>query len=1234
MEAVFLKIVNMSITAGWLVLAIGAVRLIFRKTPKWILCLLWALVALRLVCPVTPESALSLIPSPEPLPQEIIYTAHPVIQSGVGAVDAVVNPALEASMTPVTHAASANPTQIWSFLLSRVWVLGMAAMAVYALVSCWLLKRRVAAAIPMEKGIKECEFVDSPFVLGILRPVVYLPCGMTEADRAYVIAHEKAHIRRRDHWWKPIGFALLSVYWFHPLLWLAYILLCRDIEAACDEKVIRDMGREERQAYSRALLHCSIHRRRIAACPLAFGEVGVKARVRSVMDYKKPAFWLVLTALILCASMAVGFLTDPSGMHLYEINDSRNYSDLLTDMEDPALIIEGEEYPVRNETEILAALEEVMVRDVTLLRSRSEGRDKTHQIRLRENTYLNFSWNYSHVWIDNGMKPTYTYRVIHTAKVREIFNSIHGVNLRIDAADATSTGVKLVHKPEGVTSDADAVVNYDHWLERFDGTAWQRVNPMSGNHGDSINCLITADRDIHQLDWKTNYGTLPVGNYRIGQTIFFLDVSREHTVYTEFMVEEQVPCIFAEDVTATGLTLVYDPVEAFPDLTLQRYDDYWLEYWDGSKWMTQKALRKIKDYIEITPDGSGRQRLDWSGSYGALQPGTYRVAMECYFREKNETEYFYAPFAVDTTRKVTAWYDDLEGTATMQMRKWEAFYWPGLDGVKVEYMSSHDGERIIAKTDSGEETLVTGWPVRNAYFADLSGDGVPELCTTACEGFGIIDSRIRVYDYMEKQLYELEDRGVSNYELALRNDTLIVIQTDEESGGILEMGILALSEDKGMLRMDPLDNSFRGMTGTVSYVHIFGPRLTRIHDPEGIDSFLSALRALENAVTPATAQEMEEAKAYNFFYNGYSIIIHYELGEKELCFSEDFSLIWEAGAYTGYRINDPEPIRNLICNAVDGVIRRETEGTPFATMEEPWNWTAGISVPAVQDARMEACLERASDGLNTSTSNSAGVLTGEALEELLAVLNQIPKTAFTKGDMLVQESFFWYFVGLEYPGSSVYLIDAVNGLAAVVRYENGKIHMLLTDEVDNTDAVHSTYLKPTQLWVIEDASLTAYMQYLQQYHPMVTYTVGAEYNWQEPVTFTAGDFFMEVPLFEDWEYEMVNQKDSCGIRVRPKEAQEGWIYCSFWPGGYHPEEEGGYVETTANNGFDWITCWPESVESPDSFDYQQIWSYRLERYDQGDVAFINEGADSWFLKHEDEISDMIILAMFSHSLSH
>ena len=310
MTDIFLGFLNRSLAAGILILAVVLVRLVFKKAPRWLLCALWALAAVRLVCPVSIESVLSLIPSAEPVQPEIIVSAQPAITSGIPAVDAIVNPPLAAAFTP-SPAQSANPLQIWTFLAACVWLAGIAALLLYAAVSALRLRLRVRTAVRLEGKVYQSEFVSSPFILGVIRPRIYLPFGLEAGAQAMVLAHERAHLRRGDQLWKPLGYLILAAYWFNPLCWLAYILFCRDIEAACDEKVVRELGEGCKAAYSRALLACSVPRKLFTACPLAFGETGVKARIRSVLNYKKPAFWLVLAAVLVSAAVAVCFLTDP-----------------------------------------------------------------------------------------------------------------------------------------------------------------------------------------------------------------------------------------------------------------------------------------------------------------------------------------------------------------------------------------------------------------------------------------------------------------------------------------------------------------------------------------------------------------------------------------------------------------------------------------------------------------------------------------------------------------------------------------------------------------------------------------------------------------------------------------------------------------------------------------------------------------------------------------------------------
>lgn len=311
MAAVFLKLLNLSISASWLVLAVLVLRLVSKRSPKWMNVLLWGIVALRLVLPFSVESALSLIPSAETVsPAAVQFAPAPTITSGVSIIDNAVNPSLSEHFAAVPT-ASVNPLYVWTEIAGWVWLIGLGAMLLYALVSYLRLRRRVRVSLPVQDHIYLCDAISSPFILGVVKPHIYLPSGLDEVQRQNVLAHEQAHLARRDHWWKPLGFALLAVYWFNPALWLAYTLLCRDIELACDERVIRTMDESAVKTYSTVLLACSMPRKAVITCPLAFGEIGVKERVRNALHYKKPAFWVVAASVAVCVVVAVCFLTNP-----------------------------------------------------------------------------------------------------------------------------------------------------------------------------------------------------------------------------------------------------------------------------------------------------------------------------------------------------------------------------------------------------------------------------------------------------------------------------------------------------------------------------------------------------------------------------------------------------------------------------------------------------------------------------------------------------------------------------------------------------------------------------------------------------------------------------------------------------------------------------------------------------------------------------------------------------------
>lgn len=310
MGALFLKLLNMSIGAVWLILVVVILRLVLKKAPRWISCALWGLVAFRLVCPISLESGLSLIPSGEVLSLPAMDGESLQVHTGFGILDSTINEYLGNHYYEGSALSSGSSHTVLT-LLGVLWLLGTAALTLYSFISFLRLKKRVSTSIPLGENMWICDCITTPFILGVTKPRIYLPSDMTKEQRVHVLIHEKSHLKRQDHLWKPLGFLLLTVYWFNPVIWLAYVLLCRDIEIACDERVIKDYSMDDRKAYSKALLSLSAPRRMVSACPLAFGEIGVKKRIRSVLNFKKPAFWMIIVAVIACIGAAVCFLTNP-----------------------------------------------------------------------------------------------------------------------------------------------------------------------------------------------------------------------------------------------------------------------------------------------------------------------------------------------------------------------------------------------------------------------------------------------------------------------------------------------------------------------------------------------------------------------------------------------------------------------------------------------------------------------------------------------------------------------------------------------------------------------------------------------------------------------------------------------------------------------------------------------------------------------------------------------------------
>ena len=473
MSEIFLTVFNMSISAGWIVLAVLLLRLLLRRAPKWIAVLLWGVVAIRLVCPIAIESVVSLIPSAETISPQVLIE-NPQIHTGFPALNYAINPIIQESTVTVAPEKSINVLQLLVQVFSKVWAVGMVAMLLYAIISYILVKRKIGTAVILRENIYQCEGIGTPFVLGIVKPKIYLPFPVSEQDAFHVIAHERAHICRKDHWWKPLGFLVLALHWFNPLMWLAYILLCRDIELACDEKVVKEWDVERKADYSQALLACSVGRRRIAACPLAFGESGVKGRIRSVLQYKKPTVWVIAAALLVSAVVAVCFLTNPTS---HTIQKLALGSEITEDLR--VYISDGEGHVWIHNIESDNALKFLQVRisqkEISL--DRSEDRDKSHTVTLQKydgsvgKTSIYLNENFTQVWVDDGVKPTLSYRIISPNLAREAYRQMTVVNSEPTVVQA---------------EELDATVSYAGWSEM--------VNMYDGALGDfrmALSCIQT-----------------------------------------------------------------------------------------------------------------------------------------------------------------------------------------------------------------------------------------------------------------------------------------------------------------------------------------------------------------------------------------------------------------------------------------------------------------------------------------------------------------------------------------------------------------------------------------------------------------------------------------------------------------------------------------------------------------------------------------------------------------------
>ncbi len=565
MEDIFIKILNMSITASYFVIALILLRTAFRKIPKWISCMLWGFVGLRLILPFSFESILSLIPSSQTVPPDIMLQQSPHITSGIPLADSVAEHILYRTVKPEL-ANSANPLQVITFIAAVIWLTGIAVMLIYTFISYILIRRKTRECIKEADGSYSCDAIDTPFILGIISPRIFIPTSINEADRQHIIAHEKAHIKRLDHLWKPVGFILLSVYWFNPLMWAAYIFLCRDIEAACDERVLKNGDTDTKKSYSEALINCSAPKRLITACPLAFGETGVRQRIKSILSYKKPALRIIISALVVSIILSVCFMTNPRGTR---IDDIKGYEAIFRDVEKLQFFTgENTIYTTEDPAYELRALKKVKINPQPLEFEINEYyiieiNDKFAILIDRDFEYLQLKdLNYDDTEIvtdsailsyDDGIKLSSIYEIEDAGKIKDFFipepnrvliapatdnktgiTDYPGVYITLDSVETNTNG--FVYFNVTWHNETDEIITFGESFstEFDDGTGYIFITPKDAEFNTIAYILkprteISHTYTVHGLDisrsgtYRITTGFTPENvGYYVAQIIFTL----------------------------------------------------------------------------------------------------------------------------------------------------------------------------------------------------------------------------------------------------------------------------------------------------------------------------------------------------------------------------------------------------------------------------------------------------------------------------------------------------------------------------------------------------------------------------------------------------------------------------------------------------------------------------------------------------------------------------------------
>lgn len=654
------KLFNMSLTASVAIVLVILLRLLLKKAPKVISYALWGVVLFRLLCPMSISSDFSvynLFDAPaqesgtitsaiEYVPSNIVHTEYPSVALPLPGVNDVINEALPQGQEQLV----ADPLEAPMSFATYAWMIGVLAMAIYSIVSYVQLRRKLSVVVPLRDNIFVADDIKSPFVVGLFRPKIYLPCNLGDKEQEYIILHEQHHIKRLDHVMKALAFLALAIHWFNPLVWVAFILASKDMEMSCDEAVIRKIGGDVWADYSASLLTLATGRRIIAGTPLAFGEGDTKGRINNLSKWKKPAVWVVLLAVVACAILAISLLTNPSAKREFPIN-GRNVSELDTEQ-------------------------------VVGMIARAEKLEDGSQLYVNADNFdLMFTPDFN--WANDGAIRFFygKNQKFYSAQLR----MFHGENKYF-----------ITERSEWVGQDR--IFLLQHYLDAL------KYMPQV---------------EIRQL-------------------------SPDADGYSVMQVEYGVPDDFNRVIT-------YSAVGAME--------------LDG--WYIHLEVQPLHEVEGGAYNGSGDEVIHLFYGHQDL------VMLE--------------------NNRATKWFDYLE---TPEETKWDGSLEINLpEFPDVTFRWSY-GEMLAVK-DGESTSLYTGMPIWNTYFCDLSGDGLPDLCSTISWGSGMIDNRVIVYDYANGASYSLEDRGVFDYAL-WQNESdghLYVNKSNHTNGDVVASGRLVFQDE-------------------------------------------------------------------------------------------------------------------------------------------------------------------------------------------------------------------------------------------------------------------------------------------------------------------------------------------------------------------------------------------------------------------------------------------------------